>query len=271
MEQTSGWPFVRTMAALPVVKSTSVHAAELIQDPDLELPLAVWALSQTHGRGRSNREWWSDTGSLTFTVAIDPARHGLAPPIEPRLALATGVAVIDALDDLGLGELKLGIRWPNDVEARGRKLGGILPEPVVTPHGRRLLVGVGVNVRTDLTRAPTDVRAMATSLANLGGSLLSQDAVPQLVRAILCHFERALELLVRGDATLAMRWKALDLLRNRWVRVDLGTQIVNGWGTGIDADGALCLDDGEHQLRLFGGQVLRSSGEAIGQDSASAE
>ena len=96
MEQTSGWPFVRTMAALPVVNSTSVHAAELIQDVDLELPLAVWTLSQTHGRGRGSREWWSDAGSLTFTVAIDPARHGLAPPIEPRLALATGVAVIDA-------------------------------------------------------------------------------------------------------------------------------------------------------------------------------
>ena len=83
---------------------------------------------------------------MTFTLAIDPLAHGLTAEIEPRLALATAVAVIEALDELELGSPSLGIRWPNDLEAGGRKLGGILPERVETPRGHRILIGIGLNV-----------------------------------------------------------------------------------------------------------------------------
>ena len=61
----------------------------------------------------------------------------------------------------------VGIRWPNDVEAGGRKLGGILPERVDTPRGTRILIGVGLNVESNLADAPADVRTMAVSLAEL--------------------------------------------------------------------------------------------------------
>jgi biotin-(acetyl-CoA carboxylase) ligase len=63
--------------------------------------------------------------------------------------------------------------------------------------------------------------------------------------------------LVGEDPELARRWNALDLLRDEWVSVDLGSRIVAGRGCGIDADGALCLDDGNAHLHLSGGQVLR--------------
>ena len=94
------------------------------------LPLAVWAKSQTRGRGRGSHRWWSDAGSLTFTLAIDPAAHGLAVEHEPKLALATAVAVIEALTSSSSVKPSIGIRWPNDLEVDGRKLGGILPERV---------------------------------------------------------------------------------------------------------------------------------------------
>jgi len=264
MEKTPVWPFVRTMAELPVVHSTSEHARALIQDARFELPLVVWARRQTRGRGRGSHEWWSDAGSLTFTVAIDPKRHGLTAQDEPRLALATAVAIIDAIEALGFPQLAIGIRWPNDLESNGRKLGGILPELVETEHGHRLLIGIGLNVQTDLSRAPETVRRVATSLAALGADSPGEDALPRLLAAILSHFERTLDQLVHGDCELAARWNRLDLLRDRWVRVDLGTHLVAGWGTGIDREGALCLFDSEHQLRLFGGQVLRSSNKHTG-------
>ena len=43
--------------------------------------------------------------------------------------------MIEALDELGLGHPSIGIRWPNDLEADGRKLGGILPERLETAQG----------------------------------------------------------------------------------------------------------------------------------------
>jgi BirA family biotin operon repressor/biotin-[acetyl-CoA-carboxylase] ligase len=256
---TSGWPFVRTMLEHQVVDSTSERAADLLRQGLDELPLVVWARTQTRGRGRGSHRWWSDAGSLTFTIAIDPTAHDLAVQHEPKLALATAVAVIDALGELEVGGSRIGIRWPNDLEVNGLKLGGILPERLETALGNRLLIGIGLNVRTKLADAPVEVRTMATSLEALQCRQLDADVLPRLLSTILKRFEALLRRLVDGDRELAARWNQLDLLRDKWVRVDRGTNIVAGWGRGIDLDGALCLDDGGQRIRLFGGRVLRSS------------
>ena len=139
---------MRTMVERDVVRSTNDVAAELVRSGAVALPLAVWAHRQTRGRGRGSHEWWSDAGSLTFTMAIDPAAHGLAQMALPRVALATAVAVIDAVGELGFREHGLGIRWPNDVECGGRKLGGILPE-IGGAAGRRASFDRGRAERAD--------------------------------------------------------------------------------------------------------------------------
>jgi BirA family biotin operon repressor/biotin-[acetyl-CoA-carboxylase] ligase len=253
----SSWPFVRTMIERDVALSTSDLAAELVRSRALALPLAVWAHRQTGGRGRGRHEWWSDAGSLTFTMAIDPAAHGLTQLVLPRVALATAVAVIDALGEVGFRDPDLGIRWPNDLECRGRKLGGILPEPVELLDGHRLLIGVGLNVQTNLDQAPVAVRAMASSLAILSSGTIENELQPRLLAGIFRNFESILGRLVLGDCRLRARWNELDLLRDRLVGVDVGTHVVRGRGSGIGADGELCLDDGKTTIRLFGGTVLR--------------
>ena len=121
-------------------------------------------------------------------MAIDPAAHGLAQMALPRVALATAVAVIDALGEAGFREPDLGIRWPNDLECGGRKLGGILPEPVELDDGHRLLIGVGLNVQTNLDQAPVEVRAMATSLATLSSGAIENELQPRLLGGDLPEF-----------------------------------------------------------------------------------
>ncbi len=257
MDHEFGWPFVRTTVIDDDVDSTSDRARELVLDGGPALPLLVWARSQSRGRGRGSRRWWSDRGSLTFTVAIDPQLYGLSLVHEPRIALATAVAIIDALGDLALAVPSIGIRWPNDLEAAGGKLGGILSEQIETERGRRLLIGIGLNVLSDLGGAPAEVRRMAVSLAELRDEPLSEELIPQFLTAILTRLESVLVQLASDDASLAKRWEQLDHLRDRWVTVDLGASIVAGWGRGIDAEGALCLEVDNRRTRLFGGQVLR--------------
>jgi BirA family biotin operon repressor/biotin-[acetyl-CoA-carboxylase] ligase len=250
------WPFVRTMIARDVVASTSDLARQLVAGKDLALPLAIWAARQTQGRGRGTNRWWSGPGSLTFTLALDPAAHGLRPEHEPRLALATAVAVIDSIAAPGLAA-PLGIRWPNDIEAGARKLGGILPERVDTARGPCLLIGVGLNVATPMDDAPPEVRRMATSLDELRGNAESVGGAETLFRAILAGVPVVLDQLARDDPALAARWAALDTLRGHAVRIDLGPRIITGVARAIDPEGALCLDAEAGPLRLFGGQVLR--------------
>jgi BirA family biotin operon repressor/biotin-[acetyl-CoA-carboxylase] ligase len=261
------WPFVRTLIHHETLASTSDLARDLAVRGEMALPMAVRADRQTRGRGRGTHTWWSDAGSLTFTLVLDPAAHGLRPEHEPKLALASAVAAIDAIGrefSTARESAALGIRWPNDVEANGRKLGGILPERVESPGGPRLLIGIGLNVLTRLDEAPADVRPMAIALADLRQDPLPPDALDRLFRAILGAFEPTLARLVRGDTTLAGRWEQLDTLRDRWVRVDLGPRIVAGLGRGIDPEGALRLASDREENRLFGGQVLRSKDDALG-------
>jgi BirA family biotin operon repressor/biotin-[acetyl-CoA-carboxylase] ligase len=256
-EECSGWPLIKTALIFQTLESTSDRAGEFVRTERLQLPLLVWARTQTRGRGRGRNAWWSDEGSLTFTLAIDPQEYRLPIESEAKIALASAVAIIEALDQLGLGSPALGIRWPNDLEANGRKLGGILPESLETPGGRVVLIGVGLNVGTDMMAAPESVRAMATSLASVHGRSLDESVVETILRGILARFESELPRLSRDDPALAADWARLDQLREKWVCVDLGTRLVSGWGQGIDHDGALCIHDGRTPHRLFGGQVLR--------------
>ncbi len=228
------WPLVRTLVALDEVDSTSDRAAALVREGSLDFPFAVWARRQTRGRGRGSHSWWSDAGSLTFTLAIDPIAHGLSVESEPKLALATAVGIIQALRELELVAPSAGIRWPNDLEVDGKKFGGILPERIEIPDAHRILVGVGLNVRTDLADAPLDVGRMATSLAaNPDGSRIIPE-LSEILRLVLGGVEDVLSRLARGDRSLADHWARLDLLKDRWVSVDLGTRVVSGRARGID-------------------------------------
>jgi BirA family transcriptional regulator, biotin operon repressor / biotin---[acetyl-CoA-carboxylase] ligase len=261
----SDWPFVRDLLVFDEVDSTSDIARSLVRKGDHSLPLAVWTRRQTLGRGRGQKDWWSDEGSLTFTIAIDPAVHGLRVELEPRLALMTAVAVIEAIAALGLDVPDIGIRWPNDVEVGDRKLGGILPERVDTERGHRLLVGIGLNVLTGLDQAPPAVQRMATSLSALQPRPLEPSFLPRFLAAILARFGRGLEQLVEEDPELAEHWDRLNLIRDQTIRVALGPRTIEGKVLEIDPQGALCIDDGRQTHRLFGGQVLRDEAQLSGR------
>jgi|SRR5579864_5918440 len=252
----SHFPFVKTVEYREVVTSTSDVAKELVCDAKVALPLLVWAKKQTAGRGREGRTWWSDEGSLTFTLVIDPAKHALRAEHEPRLALATAVAVVDALVPVMPGKA-IGIRWPNDVEVEGRKLAGILPERVETLAGPRLLIGVGLNVRTRLADAPPEIQRLAIAIEELQPDRRAKADPEHLLRFTLGRFEEVLPALAANDPALAQRWNALDCLAGRWVQVSVGRRIVAGLGLGIDETGGLRLVDLGEQFTIHGGHILR--------------
>lgn len=122
---------------------------------------SVAARRQTAGRGRRGHAWASPKGNLYLSVLLRPS----VPPSKlPGLAAACGLGVLDGLVDIELANAPQ-LKWPNDILARGRKLGGILVEAGRDVTGDTFAVcGVGVNVE----RAPTDLGAI--SLADLGAT-----------------------------------------------------------------------------------------------------
>ena len=77
---------------------------------------------QQSGRGRMGRPWHAGPcGALTFSLLWRFAQGAGA---LAGLSLAAGIAVIRALDDVGVKTARL--KWPNDVLWRGRKIAGVL-------------------------------------------------------------------------------------------------------------------------------------------------
>jgi BirA family biotin operon repressor/biotin-[acetyl-CoA-carboxylase] ligase len=136
--------------------------------------LVVITDRQTQGRGRRGAAWFSPPGeSLAFSVLLRPD-----PPkaLWPRLALVAGLAVAEALEE---SIPLVGIKWPNDVWAGGKKIAGILVEA-----GRDFaVVGIGLNVNT---RAfPAEVAGTATSLAlESGGEVSRKEVLSSIIRRL---------------------------------------------------------------------------------------
>ena len=119
--------------------------------------LVILAGRQTAGRGRRGAAWFAPAGeSLAFSMLVRPAEPKA---LWPRLALAAGLAVAEAVEAFGL---PCGIKWPNDVWIGGRKVAGILVEA----GADFAVVGIGLNVNT--AAFPADISG-ATSLRIEGG------------------------------------------------------------------------------------------------------
>jgi BirA family biotin operon repressor/biotin-[acetyl-CoA-carboxylase] ligase len=119
-------------------------------------PTLLAACRQTAGRGRQGRAWQaSPANSLTFSLGL-PMRLDDIPGGGSALSLAVGLAVAQAIEAgmRGMTELAntppIGLKWPNDLWLKSRKLGGILieasPAPSLAEGQRWVVIGVGLNV-----------------------------------------------------------------------------------------------------------------------------
>lgn len=136
--------------------------------------LVLLALSQSSGRGRRGARWFSPPATaLAFSILLRPQDPK---PLWPRLALAAGLAVAEAVESFGVGA---GIKWPNDVWVGQRKVAGILVEAGTD----FAIVGIGLNINT--REFPADVADIATSL-----HLETQRDHPrhEVLDAIIRHF-----------------------------------------------------------------------------------
>lgn len=223
--------------------STSSELLRRVQS-DPRDGLACLAEVQAQGRGRRGRAWRMPLGgglALSLLKRFDGAMASLA-----GLSLVAGVAVAEALDDLGLGGI--GLKWPNDLVAGGRKLGGILVELGGDAMGPcHAVIGIGLNLRLGAHGAAID--QPWTDLATLdGGALPARNLLAARV------LERLLEALdgfaAEGFAAFAAAYARRDALRGQPVRVLVAGGAQDGVAQGVDARGALrvAFADGERVL-----------------------
>ncbi|HEX8273560.1 MAG TPA: biotin--[acetyl-CoA-carboxylase] ligase [Longimicrobiaceae bacterium] len=198
---------------------------------------AALAEEQLAGRGRGGKHWVSPPGlGIWLSVVLRPA----ALPAPGLLPLRVGLAAAAALDAFAR-PARVEVKWPNDLQVAGRKLGGILCEGSWDARGVGFVVaGIGINAAHAPGDFPGVLRPFATSLRIASGwSPPRHEVAGALVRALAGLPARFAELL--SDAELA-ELERRDALRGRPVRVAAGgAPPLEGVALGVAPDGALRL------------------------------
>jgi BirA family biotin operon repressor/biotin-[acetyl-CoA-carboxylase] ligase len=207
--------------------------------------VALVAEQQSAGRGRLGRRWQALPGaSLCLSVALQ------SPGGAASLAgasLVAGAAVAMSLRALGAREV--GLKWPNDLWARERKLGGLLLELGGQADRTFVVAGVGLNVSLPEEFAPGQAWI---DLSRLG---LRVDRVELACALVLALRRQFLRLQSEGLPALLLDWQGLDCLHNRRVRMCAGEEVREGVAMGIASDGGL-------RVRHADGERVWYSGEA---------
>jgi BirA family biotin operon repressor/biotin-[acetyl-CoA-carboxylase] ligase len=214
---------------------------------------------QQAGRGRRGRRWIMPPGAgIALSVSWQFAE---APRDFSALSLAAGAAASRAIrDTVGLA---VGLKWPNDLMLDGGKLGGILVELDRHATGAwHVVAGIGINVRlpAELRGGLNDFRHGACDLAGaLDGAGIDR------ARLAVALIERLVELFASfagtGFAPYRGEWLAAHVLADRRIEIERSGTVDVGIVRGIDAEGALIVEDdtGTRRRVVSGDVTVRES------------
>ena len=218
--------------------STNREATQLAQ-ADVEHGTVVAADSQTAGRGRLSRTWFSPPGAnLYCSIILRAAR----PPERftewlSWLPLISALAAAEAIEQVS--SLRVCVKWPNDLLISERKVGGILCESGSGVQSDPFqIIGIGLNVNVDHDDWPAELRDSATSIWQERKIVVDRN---RLLAQLLLDLEQCLdELVVHGTNRIALAYHQRCSTIGHTVRATLGNgDIVVGLAEGVGLDGSL--------------------------------
>lgn len=229
------------------IGSTNDEAMRLARAGD---PGRAWliAKTQSRGRGRRGRQWASLPGNLHASLLLIDA---VPPRFAPQLGFVAGIALAHALRECIGDDMRLRLKWPNDILFDGAKLAGILLESVALADGRfACIMGIGVNC----VACPSELPYRATALAEIGARhSQAQDVFLQLSGALLSGLDQFAA--GAGFDSIRQEWLGFAAGLGGPIRVETPTGSVAGIFRTIDAMGRLIVSCGDAQKIIEAGDV----------------
>ena len=153
--------------------------------------------------------------------------------------------------------LRLSLKWPNDLLAGSRKLGGLLLESETQDEGLAIVIGFGLN----LASAPEGMPFPTTSLLEFGYRALPEQALTLLSDA----WSRLEEVWRRdGFAEIRRRWLARAACVGEAISIVTGDRLEAGIFETLDEQGRLILRRPDGDVRAV------SAGDVFFGDVATA-
>ncbi len=193
---------IQRMYVVESLDSTNDYLKELARSGASEGTVVI-AREQTAGKGRLGRAWVSPVGGAWFSFLLRPK---ITLDQAGCISILLAVSLAQALRERW--SVPVGVKWPNDLYVRNRKLGGVLIELSSQAESIEWLVaGIGINVNNE---PPKDTRVPATSLAHeLGKRISLEEFFDTVLEAIAQDYQR---FLAEGFEFIRQRWKELSVL-----------------------------------------------------------
>ena len=243
----------RTLYHFYSVDSTNEFALRLIAHrrnvPDGTLILAE---SQTAGRGRMGRNWYSELeAGLYLSLVLRPQ---ISPSLAPLFTLGCAVALQKSVErQTGLAA---DIKWPNDLLVEGKKVAGILAEiQADLDRIHVLVIGVGLNVNH--STLPDELTDRATSLRLASGHIQSR---MEILLDFLEQFEGLIERFhAGGPEVIVSEWtRHSSFAVGRRVQIGDGQRVIEGVTKGLNPFGALRVETKDGQMQeIYSGEVRK--------------
>lgn len=186
---------------LSATPSTNDFLKEKLSNQYLENFTVVVAENQTDGRGQMGAKWDAEVGkNLTFSVLIKDVLLEISSIFHLNVSVA--VSIVEALREYQIPDLA--IKWPNDILAGNKKIGGILIENSIKNHGEIFsIVGIGLNVN----QKEFDALPKAGSLFTVTTKEFDKEAI---MITILERLKQNMSVLLGGD--FKTFWEVYDKL-----------------------------------------------------------
>lgn len=245
---------VKHLHILNETDSTNGYLLNLANQSDVHQHVCL-AENQKIGRGRRGRQWVASPYSnilmsISWQFVSGPA--SLA-----GLSLAAGVAIVEALSDLGVDGI--GLKWPNDLMWRGQKLGGVLVDIQGEASGPCLAVlGVGLNVKLH-QHVVDSIDQEWVDLCQISGQLMDRNFISAALIYRLTHMFKSFA--ENGFEEYRQSWHDLHIHKDQAVCLTQKDSQLNGIAEGVDATGALIIKEvtGKRRLVHSGDVSLRSA------------
>ena len=207
---------------LDTIDSTNRFAKDTKLQKDY---LLVLSEEQTAGRGRQGKSWYSpNIGNIYLSFKFKSKN------LDVPLSLIMGLLISEAMDEASGIDIHAGLKWPNDLLIKNKKICGILIESEVLNNEIYWVIGIGVNY------ALPQKEAWWGDIGSLENILPREKLINILVKKIILFINQ-------GYPDWKNQWEARCMHQQAKVTVTQNDQHkeISGVFNGINEEGKMLL------------------------------
>ncbi|MFK5949554.1 MAG: biotin--[acetyl-CoA-carboxylase] ligase [Methylococcales bacterium] len=211
----------------------------------------VLAEQQSNGQGRRGRTWYSPFGSNLYLSLL--WRYPYGPAQLGCLSLFIAVAIVRALNKLGISDV--GVKWPNDIYWKNKKLAGILLEMRGEANGpSAVVIGLGLNIsmKADNVDTENNIGQPWIDLETIMGIKVDRN---HFTSSIIDSLVELLNVIPEKKKKLIREWQSMDVLRDEEIEIQFADKVIYGKALGINSDGALKVLHDNKEIVCHSGDV----------------